>query len=626
MPMSPDRELSTQPARAPIEKLFMRMKDDPNRSPVAPTEHAHERGHAAPGKRTLTNSATYAVQRRESSEPQSSASPSRSPSEIVPVSSEQSFVDSIVSDTPSVQLDGAGSDAATVHALAEQGTSGATESLPFMDQIQRSFGEHDVSGIKAHRDPAAVEASRGMGARAFAVGDHVGFGGEPDLHTAAHEAAHVVQQRAGVQLAGGVGVAGDVYERNADAVADAVVRGDSAATLLGSPDLGGANAEPGHATSRGADVQRQAAGGGAAQPVTVTVTWSSPFGNNLSGTVTLRGRNDAGDAWTRIESQDVDNTNTVTFANARRFRRYQATIQPVDDVEDDGDAVGKFKKTVLPSGNVAASADETEITGGLELNRWNRDNVSQRHRREGIDPDEASEANILRVPLFGRSVRVHRLVAPRVERTNALYEALPQRDKDEIAASLFVTGGYAYRNQVGKRGAFSDHSVGMAVDVNYNEGKTQNALMESTEEKELLELVFEPVVRSSPAHAAFDVWMSKSQDQLAASKAFNERFPEYLADLLDRDDDVARLQATEQAVADAMTQSTILSSAAHTGHHRARSDRRNAPLKYFGCRSQDGRRRSTRRCEEEAAQDHRHVLGRHQRLGAGHDRCRRTQR
>jgi hypothetical protein len=59
-----------------------------------------------------------------------------------------------------------------------------------------------------------------------------GVAGAPDLHTAAHEAAHVVQQQAGVQLKGGVGAVGDSYELHADAVADAVVQGKSAEGLL----------------------------------------------------------------------------------------------------------------------------------------------------------------------------------------------------------------------------------------------------------------------------------------------------------------------------------------------------------------------------------------------------------
>jgi hypothetical protein len=59
-----------------------------------------------------------------------------------------------------------------------------------------------------------------MGAEAFTSGNHVAFAGTPSLHTAAHEAAHVVQQRAGIHLKGGVGQVGDEYEKHADAVAD----------------------------------------------------------------------------------------------------------------------------------------------------------------------------------------------------------------------------------------------------------------------------------------------------------------------------------------------------------------------------------------------------------------------
>jgi hypothetical protein len=71
-----------------------------------------------------------------------------------------------------------------------------------------------------------------MGAAAYTQGDHVAFGHQPSLHTAAHEAAHVVQQRNGVSIPGGVGQVGDAYERQADAVADAVVSGRPAEGLL----------------------------------------------------------------------------------------------------------------------------------------------------------------------------------------------------------------------------------------------------------------------------------------------------------------------------------------------------------------------------------------------------------
>jgi Domain of unknown function (DUF4157) len=123
-------------------------------------------------------------------------------------------------------------DYATVHALSGLGIAGPGGPLPYLDTIQRSFGSHDVSGVVAHTDGAAAQAATAMGATAYATGNHVAFAGTPDLHTAAHEAAHVVQQRVGVHLKGGIGEAGDAYERHADAVADAVVRGESAENLL----------------------------------------------------------------------------------------------------------------------------------------------------------------------------------------------------------------------------------------------------------------------------------------------------------------------------------------------------------------------------------------------------------
>jgi hypothetical protein len=141
-------------------------------------------------------------------------------------------------------------DPAAVHRAAAAGVSGSGGAMPHLDRIQESFGgAHDVSQVRAHVGGEATAASRQMGAQAYATGNHVAFAGQPDLHTAAHEAAHVVQQRRGVQLAGGVGAAGDAYERHADAVADRVVQGKSATDLLdtmagssrtGGPGSGGA--------------------------------------------------------------------------------------------------------------------------------------------------------------------------------------------------------------------------------------------------------------------------------------------------------------------------------------------------------------------------------------------------
>jgi hypothetical protein len=150
----------------------------------------------------------------------------------------------------------------TTHAIAARGIGDGGSSLPYLDRIQASFGpKHDVSRIKAHAGEAASDASRAIGAQAYAVGDHVAFRGAPDLHTAAHEAAHVVQQRAGVHLKDGVGSTGDEYEQQADAVADRVVAGESAEDLLDEVGDGGASSSQAQAVQRTPDDEAMAGEG-----------------------------------------------------------------------------------------------------------------------------------------------------------------------------------------------------------------------------------------------------------------------------------------------------------------------------------------------------------------------------
>lgn len=157
----------------------------------------------------------------------------KAPSSAIPI---QMFADAVSAGVHPrvVQLDGDGGGLSTdaVHRAAAHGMSGSGGALPHLTAIQQSFGRHDVSGVSAHVGGKAAEGSAAMGARAYASGNAVAFAASPDLHLAAHEVAHVVQQRGGVQLSGGVGAAGDVYEQHADAVADLVARGESAETLL----------------------------------------------------------------------------------------------------------------------------------------------------------------------------------------------------------------------------------------------------------------------------------------------------------------------------------------------------------------------------------------------------------
>lgn len=132
--------------------------------------------------------------------------------------------------------------ALSVQSRAADGVAGSGAPLPHRETIQAAFGRHDIGQLDAHVGGTAAEAAAAMGAQAYATGNSVAFAASPDLHTAAHEAAHVVQQRAGVlQLRHGVGQVGDAYEQHADAVADRVVRDESAETLLDQFAGGGAS-------------------------------------------------------------------------------------------------------------------------------------------------------------------------------------------------------------------------------------------------------------------------------------------------------------------------------------------------------------------------------------------------
>lgn len=120
-----------------------------------------------------------------------------------------------------------------IHEVANEGIAGPAEPLPYLNGIQQSFGRYDVSGVEAHTGAEATVANQAMDAIGYTMGNHVAFAGAPNLHTAAHEAAHVVQQRQeGFQLKSEMGEPGDAYEQNADAVADLVVQGSRAELLL----------------------------------------------------------------------------------------------------------------------------------------------------------------------------------------------------------------------------------------------------------------------------------------------------------------------------------------------------------------------------------------------------------
>jgi hypothetical protein len=134
---------------------------------------------------------------------------------------------------PDIQALGGVVGKADVQRIADVGVKQARAPLPHAERIARAFGaNHNISGIRTAVGGAAAEASAAMGTTGgYANRERIAFARPPSLRVAAHEAAHIIQQRGGLGPAG-VGRSGDVHERHADAVAERVVRGQSASDLL----------------------------------------------------------------------------------------------------------------------------------------------------------------------------------------------------------------------------------------------------------------------------------------------------------------------------------------------------------------------------------------------------------
>lgn len=129
--------------------------------------------------------------------------------------------------------------------VAREGLTGTPQQLPHLDKVQLAFAGHDLSNVKAYVGGPAAQAAEQMGASAYAMGDKVAFKQSPDVQTVAHEVTHVVQQRQGVSLKGGVGETGDPYEKEADAVAEKVGEGKHPVSTFDSSSNHGSESKSG---------------------------------------------------------------------------------------------------------------------------------------------------------------------------------------------------------------------------------------------------------------------------------------------------------------------------------------------------------------------------------------------
>jgi Domain of unknown function (DUF4157) len=90
-------------------------------------------------------------------------------------------------------------------------SAGGVEAPPIVHEVLRSPGQpldagtrdfmeprfgHDFSGVRIHTDAKAAESAKAVQARAYTVGNHIAFAGQPEPQLLAHELVHVVQQGA----------------------------------------------------------------------------------------------------------------------------------------------------------------------------------------------------------------------------------------------------------------------------------------------------------------------------------------------------------------------------------------------------------------------------------------------
>ncbi|MCX5357753.1 DUF4157 domain-containing protein [Streptomyces sp. NBC_00124] len=113
------------------------------------------------------------------------------------------------------------------------------------ERLEHTFGV-PLDHVRLHRGPDAARTAQALNARAFTMGEHIGFPPRLSPHSAegerllAHEVAHVVQQ---TPRGGNTGPwqrtsRGDSAERSAEHAADLAVRGRRAGPLIAAPAPG----------------------------------------------------------------------------------------------------------------------------------------------------------------------------------------------------------------------------------------------------------------------------------------------------------------------------------------------------------------------------------------------------
>jgi hypothetical protein len=288
-----------------------------------------------------------------------------------------------------------------------------------------------------------------------------------------------------------------------------------------------------------------------ADGVIFKITWHGDFGGDLSATVRVdsvtkdRKGNFVYSPLAETEVGDPDKQGGLAAERlppavlvVPRHDHYRILINPLNQPPND-----RYKATWIRR-KVDKRQAVVSVDQELVYHRENRNNVDDTWDWREIDSAKASL--LVRVTLFKRPVTVHAYVVPRVNVTNALFAAQPATIRGEIADSIFRLGHQNLRTTT--TGRFSNHSVGVAFDINANSDTKQDDHF-FDRHMPLLDEVVQPIVQLDPRFARFNIRRDKGLTQLAASHAFNDRFPIHVAALLGRNQDVVDLERHTKQIA-----------------------------------------------------------------------------
>ena len=159
----------------------------------------------------------------------------------------------------------------------------------------------------------------------------------------------------------------------------------------------------------------------------------------------------------------------------------------------------------LPSVTKKFPAEAGTVDVNLVYNRSNRWFTDASWEKVGIDPAKA--ADMTTATMLGQSIQVNKLVLPTVKKTNDYFASskLTDAERAEVTASIMSMGGYNRRTTTA--GAFSNHSIGCAVDINalIATGQNDHVLKGDKAQARRMEL-FQHVVRRESSYSTFDVW------------------------------------------------------------------------------------------------------------------------